>query len=763
MPEHSVAENGHVTTDLICFSHLRWDFVYQRPQHLLSRAAISMRVIFWEEPIYTADPSPTLVKTQSPEGVLVVQPHLPWGIDLAVVMQRSLLDDMLRDLCINNPVLWYYTPQALAFSGHISGRPTVYDCMDELAAFKDADPALPEWERALMQRASLVFTGGHSLYEAKRARHPSVHPFPSGVDVAHFLPARGKLPEPADQAAIPGPRLGFFGVLDERLDRALLVQVAELRPEIHFILIGPVVKISEVELPRRPNIHYLGPKSYAELPAYVAHWDAAMMPFAINEATRFISPTKTPEYLAAGRPVVSTPITDVVRRYGQTGFVQIAGTPEGFAQAVDRVLGLGLGWRDEADAMLREMSWDAILARMQGLLFRARQTPRQTRRALATRIHYDHLVVGAGLAGSVIAERLAAGAGRRVLVVDRRPHIGGNAYDAFDDAGVLIHPYGPHIFHTNSAAVLEYLSRFTSWRPYEHRVRAEVRGMRLPMPINRTTVSRFFGVDLAEHEVADFLRAKARPREPVRTAADVVLGTVGPELYEAFFRGYTTKQWGLDPSELDKSVTARLPTRTCDDDRYFTDRYQCMPLHGYTNMFRAMLAHPNITVATSTEYREIAASTYDHLVFTGPVDEYFGHRYGKLPYRSLRFRHETHDRSRYQEVGVVNYPDPSIPYTRITEFKHLTGQAHARTSICYEFPMEGGDPFYPVPRPENAGLYQRYKRLADATAGVSFVGRLATYKYYNMDQVVGQALATYERLVARRRTADEAAVAVAAG
>ena len=677
-------------------------------------------------------------------------------------MQRSLLDDLVGDQCIKNPVLWYYAPQALAFSGHLSGRPTVYDCMDELSAFKDADPALPEWEGALLQRAALVFTGGSSLYEAKRARHPSVHPFPSGVDVAHFLPARNELPEPADQAAIPEPRMGFFGVLDERLDRALLAQAAALRPDLQFVMIGPVVKISEEDLPQGSNIHYLGPKSYAELPAYIAHWNAAMMPFALNEATRFISPTKTPEYLAAGRPVVSTPITDVVRQYGQTGFVQIAGGPQAFVEAADRALLLSPGWRDDADAMLREMSWDAIWARMHELLFRARRLPRQTRHPLATRMQYDHLVVGAGFAGSVIAERLAAGAGRRVLVIDRRPHIGGNAYDTVDDAGVLIHPYGPHIFHTNSAAVLDYLSRFTFWRPYEHRVLAEVRGMHLPIPINRTTVSRFFGVDLAEHEVAGFLRAKAEPREPVRTAADVVLGAVGPELYEAFFRGYTSKQWGLDPGELDKSVTARVPTRTCDDDRYFTDQYQCMPLHGYTAMFRAMLNHPNITVATSTEYREIDPSAYDHLVFTGPVDEYFGHRFGKLPYRSLRFRHETHDRRQYQEVGVVNYPDPSTPYTRITEFKHLTGQTHAKTSICYEFPMEEGDPFYPVPRPENALLYQRYKRLADATQGVTFAGRLATYKYYNMDQVVGQALATYERLAGWRRTGDQAAVAIAA-
>ena len=763
MLDHAVAQNGHDTSDLLCFSHLRWDFVFQRPQHLLSRAARSMRVIFWEEPIYTAERVPNLQTINTPQGVIVMQPHLPWGIDetAAIAMQRSLLDDMIGEMRVQSPILWYYTPQALAFSGHLTGHPTVYDCMDELSAFAGADPALPARERELMARATLVFTGGYSLYEAKRALHPSVHAFPSGVEVAHFRPARGELPEPADQDAIPHPRIGFYGVLDERLDQNLLAAVADLRPDLQLVMIGPLAKIEADELPRRPNIHYLGPKSYPELPSYVAHWEAAMMPFAINEATRFISPTKTPEYLAAGRPVVATPVTDVIRNWGKSGFVQIAGTPEAFANAIDHVLALPPGWTDAADARLRDMSWDSIWARMHALLLASKRAKLRTRRAIASRAHYDHLVVGAGFAGAVLAERLASGSGRRVLVVDRRAHIGGNAYDAKDAAGLLVHPYGPHIFHTNSQAVLDYLSRFTRWRPYEHRVLAEVRGMRLPIPINRHTVNRFFGVDLSEREVAQFLLSKAEPRDPVRTAADVVLGTVGRELYEAFFRGYTRKQWGLDPSELDKSVTARVPTRTNDDDRYFADRFQCMPLDGYTAMFHSMLNHPNITIATSTEYSEVDRSTYDHLVFTGPVDEYFDFRYGNLPYRSLRFRHETHDVSQFQPVAVVNYPDGDVPYTRVTEFKHLTGQAHAKTSICYEYPSAEGDPYYPVPRPENAALYQRYKALADQTPGVSFVGRLATYKYYNMDQVVGQALATYERLAGRRQP-DHSALAIAA-
>ena len=343
------------------------------------------------------------------------------------------------------------------------------------------------------------------------------------------------------------------------------------------------------------------------------------------------------------------------------------------------------------------------------------------------------------------------GANQRVLLIDRRPHVGGNAYDCHDAAGVLIHPYGPHIFHTNSPRVLEYLSRFTGWRPYEHRVRAQVQTAhgtieQLPVPINRTTVQRFFGVDLPEDAVAPFLAERAQPAAVVRTSADVVLGAVGPDLYRAFFQGYTQKQWGLDPSELDRSVTARVPTRTGDDDRYFLDRFQVMPAEGYTQMFGRMLDHPNITVRLSTEHTDIDPGTYGRLVYTGPVDAYFGYRYGRLPYRSLQFTHTTVPVAQVQDVAVINYPDPAIPHTRITEFKHLTGQDHPHTSLCTEYPTAEGDPYYPIPRPENAELYRKYQALADATPGVTFVGRLATYKYYNMDQVVAQALAVYDRI-----------------
>ena len=743
---------------LLCFSHLRWDFVFQRPQHLLTRAARTMQVLYWEEPIWTEGAPPSVETSTPAAGVLVLQPHVPHGCD-PVSVQRGLLDALIRDAGVADPVLWYYTPQALEFSGHLQGRFTVYDCMDELSAFAGADPSLPEQEQALLRRADLVFTGGQSLYEAKRHFHGDVHAFQSGVDVSHFLPARNGLADPADQCDIPQPRTGFYGVLDERLDRDLLAAVADLRPDVQFVLVGPTAKLDPGELPRRPNLHYLGPKHYDELPAYVANWQVALMPFAINAATRFISPTKTPEYLAAGLPVVSTPITDVVRQYGRLPGVQIAGAPQEFARGIDHALIQAQQpktWRPGADAVLAGMSWDSIWTRMTALMM-AFGTRSSTRRGgVHSDGKFDFLIVGAGFAGAVLAERLAADAGKRVLVVDRRPHIGGNAYDRLDDAGVLIHPYGPHIFHTNSAAIVEYLSRFTAWRPYEHRVLARVRGQLLPMPINRTTINGFFGTELAAGEVEAFLQSKAEQRGVIRTSADVVLSKVGRELYEAFFQGYTRKQWGLDPGELDKSVTSRVPTRIDDDDRYFADQFQQMPLHGYTKMFEAMLDHPNITCMTDTEYTAVDRGSYDRLIFTGPIDEFFGHRYGKLPYRSLRFRHETHDVERFQEVGVVNYPAEDVPHTRVTEFKHLTGQAHAGTSVCYEYPAAEGDPYYPVPRPENAALFQRYQALADATPGVTFVGRLATYRYYNMDQVVGQALATYQRLLLAERVAEAA-------
>jgi UDP-galactopyranose mutase len=373
----------------------------------------------------------------------------------------------------------------------------------------------------------------------------------------------------------------------------------------------------------------------------------------------------------------------------------------------------------------------------------------------AEKRRYDYLIVGAGFAGSVLAERLASQHGARVLLIDRRPHIGGNAYDEPNEAGILYHKYGPHIFHTNSDQVVDYLSQFTEWRPYEHRVRARVRGKLVPIPINRTTLNELFDLDLqTDQQAADYLASRAEPVGEIRTSEDVVINAVGQELYELFFRGYTRKQWGLDPSELDKSVTARIPTRTNTDDRYFTDTFQAMPRDGYTAMFKRMLDHPLIEVRTGVDFSELrdsASEIADHAIYTGPIDEYFDFRFGKLPYRSLKFDHQTLDQEQFQETGTVNYPSEDVPFTRISEYKHLTGQEAPVTTITYEYPSAEGDPYYPIPRPENQELFKRYEALADETEGVTFVGRLATYRYYNMDQIVGQALATFRRMDERAR------------
>ena len=373
---------------------------------------------------------------------------------------------------------------------------------------------------------------------------------------------------------------------------------------------------------------------------------------------------------------------------------------------------------------------------------------------------FDYLIVGAGFSGSVLAERLATVAGKRVLLIDKRPHIGGNAYDHHDEAGVLVHKYGPHIFHTNSKEVFDYLGQFTEWRPYQHRVKASVDGQLLPIPINLDTVNQLYGLKLSSYDVESFFNAAAERCEHVKTSEDVIVSRVGRELYEKFFRNYTRKQWGMDPSELDAQVTARVPVRTNRDDRYFTDTYQAMPRRGYTRMFERMLDHPNIKVMLNTSYSEVRDEvSYGAVIYTGPIDEYFDYCYGKLPYRSLRFEFETFESPQVQPVAVINYPNEQ-PYTRVTEFKHLTGQPPPKTTVVYEYPQAQGDPYYPVPKPENAALYQQYKALADATPGVHFVGRLGTYKYYNMDQVTAQALTLFAKLSGRSR-AERAATPVA--
>jgi UDP-galactopyranose mutase len=361
---------------------------------------------------------------------------------------------------------------------------------------------------------------------------------------------------------------------------------------------------------------------------------------------------------------------------------------------------------------------------------------------------FDWLVVGAGFAGSVIAERLASQLDAKVLIVDKRNHVGGNAYDRYNANGLLIHQYGPHIFHTNAERIFRYLSQFTEWRQYEHRVLAHVDNQLLPIPINRTTINKLYGLNLTtEEETEAFLAQRAEPITDIRTSEDVVLARVGRDLYEKFFRGYTRKQWGLDPSELDKAVTARVPTRANTDDRYFSDTYQAMPAGGFTRMFERMLKHPNIKVLLQTDYRDVQhVIPFKRMVFTGPIDEFFDYRFGRLPYRSLAFEHVTLDKEWHQPVAVVNYPQDR-DYTRVTEYKHLTGQSHPQTSLTYEYPSDSGDPYYPVPRADNQQRFKEYERLARAKAAdVTFIGRLATYRYYNMDQVVGQALAAFKRI-----------------
>ncbi|HYB99187.1 MAG TPA: UDP-galactopyranose mutase [Candidatus Limnocylindrales bacterium] len=923
--------------DLLCFSHLRWGFVFQRPQHLMSRWARERRVFFFEEPRIEPGGTPRVDVELSPEGVYVATPVLSQDSDTHAML-RLLVRDMMSEHGITSYVAWYYTPMAMAFTDDLAPAAVVYDCMDELANFHGAPGELRHFEQELCRRADLIFTGGMSLYETKRDLHHSVHAFPSAVDVAHFARARAHAPDPADQAEIPHPRLGFFGVIDERMDVALIDELAARRPDWHIVLVGPVVKIDPATLPVRPNLHYLGGKTYQQLPEYLRGWDVAILPFARNDATRFISPTKTPEYMAGGKPVVSTSIRDVVRPYGELGLAYIADDAETFEKAVEAALAQDAEERQrKADAFLENISWDKTWQAMHDLVESVVRddpgssstegrngsggsvgaTPRQARKLEAdariaggngdangsrrastnghangnghaaangnghaadgnghaasgnghaangnghaaangnghaaignghagangngpghaaangngnaangnghaasgnghappngnrhaapngnghaaadgnghagsngnghladaggtgwanvgwssglrvadtastprrnARAHFDYLVVGAGFAGSVVAERLACAAGKTVLICDVRPHIGGNAYDELDASGILIHKYGPHIFHTNSAEVFDYLSRFTRWRPYEHRVLASVDGKLLPIPINLDTVNRLYDWNLDSEGLQAFFQRVAEPRAHIKTSEDVIISKVGQELYEKFFKNYTRKQWGLDASQLDSTVIARIPVRTDRDDRYFTDKFQAMPADGMTAMFRNILDHPNITIEVGVDYRELMDRiSFSEMVYTGPVDEFFDNCFGKLPYRALEFRHETLDSSRHQPVAVVNYPNEH-EYTRVTEFKHLTGQEHRKTSIVYEFPRAEGDPYYPVPRPENAALYRRYEALAEQTPGVHFCGRLATYRYYNMDQVTAQALTLAAKMLVVER------------
>jgi UDP-galactopyranose mutase len=745
--------------DLVVFSHLRWDFVWQRPQHLISRLARGRRTWFVEEPEMGAPQTLLRCDERGPVRRVCLElegeaRHCGFGDPAA----SRYLESLLGILPEGSPrVVWLYTPMALPMARQLERQLLVYDVMDDLASFKNAPAELARLHGEALHEADIVFTGGRSLFERVRSKRTGrTYLFASGVEPEHYEQAR-KLTSPRERHVA-----GYVGVVDERLDLDLLGTLAAELPDWEIQVVGPVLKIDPGSLPAAPNLRYLGQQPYDRLPSIMAGFDVALMPFALNEATRSISPTKTLEYLAAGLPVVSTPIADVVADFGTV--VSICDDAAAFAEACRAVLHQPAEERSaKARPLLKLHHWDTIAERMDAIMSAAKASRGQVRVTAASGSGgFDYMIVGAGFAGSVMAERLASQGAKNVLVVEKRSHIGGNAYDHFDDAGILVHRYGPHIFHTNALDVFQYLSQFAEWRPYEHRVRASVDGRLVPMPINLDTINELYGMNLSSSELEMFFARVAEPVAQCRTSEDVVVGKVGRELYEKFFRNYTRKQWGLDPSDLEATVTARVPTRTSRDDRYFTDRYQAMPRHGYTRLFERMLAHPRIKVMLNTDYREILGLVPARsIIYTGPIDEFFGCCFGRLPYRSLNFRFETHDVESFQEVPVVNYPNEHL-YTRVTEFKKLTGQQHAKTTVVYEYPTDEGEPYYPVPRPENAQLFKRYKVLAERARGVHFVGRLASYRYYNMDQVVAQALALSRRLLsATTREAESALLRVA--
>jgi UDP-galactopyranose mutase len=360
---------------------------------------------------------------------------------------------------------------------------------------------------------------------------------------------------------------------------------------------------------------------------------------------------------------------------------------------------------------------------------------------------YDALIIGAGFSGATVAEQLAK-AGKKVLIIDKRGHLAGNAYDAHDRHGVLTHIYGPHIFHTNFERIFNYLSYFTEWRDYEHRVRAVVDENLYPLPVNQTTINKLYGLNLDEVGIKHYLQQVREPVDKVISSEDLVLSTLGRDLFDKFYRNYTVKQWGMEAADLKASVAARLPVRCNEDDRYFNDAFQFMPDKGYTQLITNMLDNKSIDIALGESFDSLRGKKKAKLIiFTGPVDEYFGYCFGRLPYRSLAFKHVHHsEKDQFQEVATVNYPNDHA-YTRITEFKHLTGQCVPGTSIVYEYPQAKGDPFYPIPTETNQQLYRQYKNLAEAEKDVFFVGRLAQYRYYNMDQAVGAALSLADKLL----------------
>jgi len=361
---------------------------------------------------------------------------------------------------------------------------------------------------------------------------------------------------------------------------------------------------------------------------------------------------------------------------------------------------------------------------------------------------FDYLIVGAGLAGSVMAERLASQQNKKILIVEKRNHIGGNAYDEYDENGILVHRYGPHIFHTNSKKVFDYLSQFTEWRLYEHKVLAKLNGELYPIPINRITLNNLYNLSLqTEKDVQEYYNSVMEKRNPVRNSEDIIVNQVGHDLFEKFFRHYTKKQWNLEPKELSPTVCGRIPVRTNDDCRYFTDKYQFMPKNGYTKMFAKMLNHKNIELTLNTDYKKIINDVkFDKMIYTGPIDYFFDYQFGKLPYRSIRFEYESFAQEYYQSTAQINYVDNNQNYTRVVEHKYLSDQKTEKTTISFEYSQADGEPFYPVPTMESKELYEKYKLESQKLNSVKFIGRLAEYQYYNMDQVVASALHSFSEM-----------------